>query len=78
MAKYSKAQYTLLTEAMAHGLADVKTRDSLLMVNAAKIVINKVADYLVTDNQNFNRKQFMSEIDYQSDIAQLARKGVNL
>lgn len=78
MAKYSKAQYELLTDAMAHGLADVKRRDSLIMTNAAMTVINKVADYLVKDNQNFNRKQFMEGIANRSAQSLLEKEGINL
>ena len=63
MAKFSKAQYELLTEAFGLALADVRESESPLMENVALRVAGKIADELKFDNDNFDIKQFMDGIE---------------
>lgn len=77
MAKMSKAQYELLTEALGYGVAEVRRRDSPIMENAADILINKLAGELKYDNENFNIKQFKDGIKSVADLARLTDKGIH-
>lgn len=78
MAKFSKAQYELLTEAFGEALADVAERDSKLLNDVALGVAQKVAGYLKYDNPNFNQKQFITGIKSAVQLDKLAKKGINL
>lgn len=78
MAKYSRSDYNFLTEALAHGLADVYERDLSIQADGAKTIIRKLGDYLADDNRNFDRKLFMQNIEDQAELARLAKKGINL
>lgn len=76
MAKFSKAQYELLTEAFGEALADVAEHDSPLLNNVAMGVARKVAGALKYDNPNFNIKQFITGIESVVELDKLAKKGI--
>ncbi|MGV9002380.1 MAG: hypothetical protein ACOH18_05510 [Candidatus Saccharimonadaceae bacterium] len=77
MAKFSKAQYELLTEAFGEALADVAERDSPLLDTTAMGVARKVASSLKYDNPNFNIKQFISGIESVVALDKLSKKGIH-
>lgn len=78
MAKMSKAQYSLLTEAFGEALADIQDTQSPLLENTALRVAGKVARNLKYDNPNFNERQFIDGIKSTAELAQLSKKGINL
>lgn len=77
MAKFSKAQYELLTESFGEALAEVQQRDSPLLDSIALGVAHKVSNALKYDNPNFNQKQFIEGIKATAELATLANKGVH-
>jgi hypothetical protein len=68
MAKMSRGQYLLITEAMGEGLADVEKLDSPMLRQAAVAMIQRMADHLEYDNPNFDRKQFISGVTAHADL----------
>lgn len=78
MAKMSKSQYELLTEACGDGLADVMARDSKHLEDAAWTIIDRIAGTLKLDNENFNIKQFKDGVEAHAKLTVLTRKGINL
>lgn len=78
MAKFSKAQYLVLTEAIGHALSDIQLRESPLLENAVIGTAQKIADYLIYDNKMFNRKQFIDGIKATAELSKLSKQGINL
>ena len=74
MAKFSKAQYELLTEAFGEALADVAERDSKILNDVAIGVASKVANALKYDNPNFDIKQFLDGVKSIVDLDKLSKK----
>lgn len=62
MAKFSKAQYEILGEALGQALYEQQKKRTPLLSEIALQVAGKVADYLVLDNQNFEPKRFLSDV----------------
>jgi len=78
MAKFSKAQYEIITEAIGEALADIRERDSKLMDNAVIQVARRIADAFQYDNSNFDRKQFMVGVESVAELSRLAKQGIDL
>lgn len=68
MARMSKKQYELLTQAMADGLSIVIARDSVVGARSAKTMVETVAEYLQADNPNFDQQLFIDEVERQAYV----------
>lgn len=77
MAKFSKAQYEVLTEAFGEALADVEQRGSPMLDSVALGVARKVGSALKYDNPNFDSKQFIDGIKSVAALSNLAKKGIH-
>ena len=77
MAKFSKAQYELLTEAFGDALAEVKEMQSPLLEDVAIRVTRKVGNSLKYDNENFDQKQFINGVQAHAELVILTKKGIH-
>lgn len=68
MARMSKKQYELLTQAMADGLSVVLVRDDVAGARSAKKMVEIVAQYLQADNPNFDEQLFVEEVERQAYV----------
>ena len=78
MAKFSRAQYELLTEAFGAAVAKVHESGSPLLDATAIKVAHIVADHLKHDNANFNQRQFIEGIEATAQLERMSRDGINL
>ena len=78
MARASKAQYELLTEAFGEAYADIQERDSPLLDSIVIEVARKVGGHLKYDNPSFDIPRFIEGIESVSELQKLSKKGINL
>lgn len=77
MARFSRAQYELLTEALGHGLSELRKRDSPMLEDAGMTIIRKLSSELKYDNANFDEQLFVENIRAVADLDDLVDKGIH-
>lgn len=78
MAKMSRKQYELLTEALGHGLNQVKREMPEGGEGAAWMIITELARHLELDNRNFNKSEFIQGIDSVARLDALSDDGLTI
>ena len=78
MARMSRKQYELLTEALGHGLHQVRRDMPDQGEAAAWLIITGLAKSLEQDNRNFNKQEFVQGIDAVAKLDDLTAKGINI
>ena len=74
MARMSRKQYELLTEALGHGLYQVRRDMPDQGEAAAWAIITELALSLEADNRNFNKQEFVEGIDSVAKLDALSEK----
>lgn len=70
----SRKQYELLTEALGHGLYQVRRDTPDQGEGAAWVMITELARHLGSDNRNFNKQEFVEGIDSVAKLDALSDK----